>query len=211
MRTDGTINPQAYTKVQYTQFKQSKILIFFRELFIYLVIPFIYPLTLLSKMSDYFFRTTSEALSLIPFLFGVIIREAYYRTVLKSCGHNLVVSLGTVFHYQDISVGENVLIGIHSTVHHCDIGNDVLIGDGCRLLSGSRQHDFNRVDIPIAMQNGLMKKIRIGNDVWIGSNSVVMEDIEDGCIIGSGSVVNKRMGRYSIVAGNPARVLRKRM
>jgi acetyltransferase-like isoleucine patch superfamily enzyme len=61
------------------------------------------------------------------------------------------------------------------------------------------------------MQNGLMKKIRIGNDVWIGSNSVVMEDIEDGCIIGSGSVVNKRMGRYSIVAGNPARVLRKRM
>ena len=43
-----------------------------------------------------------------------------------------------------------------------------------------------------------MKKIKLGNDIWIGTNSIIMDDIDSGCIIGAGSVVNKKIESYSI-------------
>lgn len=204
------ITDQEYVKTTYSQFNQPGTLIFFRKLFIYLLLPFLYPLILISRTSDYVFRTISELLSLVPFIFGIIIREAFYKKVLTSCGDNVSVGLGAVFLYRNISIGDNVIVGLYCTVHHCDIGSDVLIASGCRLLSGNRQHNFERTDIPMTRQNGWMKKIKIGNDVWIGANSIVMENVEDGCIIGAGSVVNKKVDKYSICGGNPIRILGKR-
>ena len=52
----------------------------------------------------------------------------------------------------------------------------------------------------------------IGNDVWIGQNAVIMPGVHvgDGAIIGTNSVVASDVEPYTIVVGNPARVLRKR-
>jgi len=54
--------------------------------------------------------------------------------------------------------------------------------------------------------------VTIGNDVWIGSDVIIMSGISigDGAAIGAGSVVTSDVEPYSIVAGNPARLLRKR-
>ena len=52
----------------------------------------------------------------------------------------------------------------------------------------------------------------IGNDVWIGQNSIILPgvNIGDGVIIGTKSVVGSNVPPYSIVAGNPAKIIRKR-
>ncbi len=52
----------------------------------------------------------------------------------------------------------------------------------------------------------------IGNDVWIGQNSVILPGvyIGDGAIIGANSVVGSDVDPYTIVAGNPAKKIRKR-
>lgn len=52
----------------------------------------------------------------------------------------------------------------------------------------------------------------IGNDVWIGQNAVILPGVHigDGAIIGANSVVGKNVEPYTIVVGNPAKVLRKR-
>ena len=52
----------------------------------------------------------------------------------------------------------------------------------------------------------------IGNDVWIGQNAVILPGVHigDGAIIGASSVVGSHVDPYTIVAGNPAKVLRKR-
>ena len=52
----------------------------------------------------------------------------------------------------------------------------------------------------------------IGNDVWIGHGAVILEGVSigDGAVIGAGAMVTKNVEPYTIVAGNPARVLRKR-
>ena len=55
-------------------------------------------------------------------------------------------------------------------------------------------------------------KTRIGNDVWIGQNSTILPGVHigDGAIIGLNSVVGSDVDPYTIVAGNPAKVIRKR-
>ena len=52
----------------------------------------------------------------------------------------------------------------------------------------------------------------IGNDVWIGQNAVILPGVHigDGAIIGAGSVVGSNVAAYTIVAGNPAKLIRKR-
>lgn len=54
--------------------------------------------------------------------------------------------------------------------------------------------------------------VLIGNDVWIGSNATIMGGvvIGDGAIVGANAVVTKNVNPYEIVAGNPAKVIRKR-
>ena len=57
-----------------------------------------------------------------------------------------------------------------------------------------------------------MGQSKIGNDVWIGANAILKDDITigDGAIIGAGAIVTKDVEPYSIVAGNPAKLIRYR-
>ena len=57
-----------------------------------------------------------------------------------------------------------------------------------------------------------LKPIKIGNDVWIGANAVILDGVAigDGAIIGAGAVVNKDVPPYAIVGGVPAKIIRYR-
>lgn len=65
-------------------------------------------------------------------------------------------------------------------------------------------------DIPLTP--GYKGNTVIGNDVWIGYNAIIMPGVNvgDGAIIASGSVVTKDVEAYSVVGGNPAKLIRKR-
>lgn len=200
-----------YTPVDYHQFAQSPNLRLAMRIAGILSWPLVLPLAGLSRTSDFIFRTVSELLAIVPYLFGTIIRYEFYRWTLTRCGENVAIGFGTIFIYRDIKIGSHVNIGNHITVHYCDIGSYVLIADGCQLLSGSRYHNFDRTDIPIALQGGQLRRIQIGDDCWIGANAVVMNDIGQGSVVGAGAVVTKGVEAYSVVAGNPAKLIRRRV
>ncbi len=200
-----------YEEVEYRQFDPPPAMRAALWLAGVLVTPLAWALAVCTRSSEALFRTASEALSLVPYVFGVVLRAEFYRRALRRCGRNLVVEFGAVFVYPDVSIGDNVLIGRFTILHHCDIGDYVLIGERCTFLSGSRQHRFDRTDVPIALQGGQRRRIRVGRDCWIGSHAIVMDDVGAGSVVAAGSVVTSPVAASSIVAGNPARLRRNRI
>jgi virginiamycin A acetyltransferase len=200
-----------YARVEYRMFNESRIIKILMKTMGVISLPFILPLLLAARLfSDIGFKMASECLSKLPSAIGVSVRREFYRRTLRRCGENVYVFFGAVFFYPEISLGSNVVIDSRVSVHHCDIGDNVMVGAGSHLLSGSRYHQFDRTDIPIIRQPGQMKRIRIGNDVWIGVGSIIMADVGEGAVVGAGSVVTRPVEPFCVVAGNPAKLIKRR-
>ena len=154
MKRTERIVTDRYVDVEYHQFTQSQGLDIARRIAGVLSWPAILPLALVSRLSDFIFRTVSEMLSVVPYIVGVIVRQEFYRWTLTQCGRNVAIGFGTILLYRDISIAENVLIGNFNTIHYCDFGSYVVVADGCQFLSGSKYHNMDRVDVPMALQAG---------------------------------------------------------
>lgn len=89
------------------------------------------------------------------------------------------------------------------------LGNKVTIGSGAQITGLT--HNFEDINIPIRDQGVAPNITVVEDDVWIGGNSVIIQGLTIGThsIIASGSVVTKDVPQYSVVAGNPARVIKK--
>ncbi|GAB3840103.1 acyltransferase [Kribbella italica] len=110
-----------------------------------------------------------------------------------------------------------VSLGADSTVNpYAVVRGKITIGDGVRIGAHTSLLAFNhgsgRTDQPIFRQPHTALGITVGDDVWIGSNAIVLDGVTIGphSIIGAGAVVTKDVPAWSIAAGNPARVLRDR-
>jgi acetyltransferase-like isoleucine patch superfamily enzyme len=90
------------------------------------------------------------------------------------------------------------------------IGDYVRIATHTVIVPGN--HNFDRVDIPIAKQGNSMLGIVIRDDVWIGAGVYVLDGVEiaEGCVIGAGSVVTKSTDPYGVYVGVPARKVKDR-
>jgi acetyltransferase-like isoleucine patch superfamily enzyme len=90
------------------------------------------------------------------------------------------------------------------------IGDRTLVGYGTKIFSRNHLIPPNRGNIFGAGHS--FKAVSIGHDVWLGANVIVLpgRTIGDGAIVGAGSVVTKDVAAYTVVAGNPARLVRVR-
>ena len=145
---------------------------------------------------------------------GLLIRYILLRSLSKSTGLNVSVFPGCYFKYvENLEVGDNVsfqpmcFIGAAGGVK---IGNNVSIAHGSTILSSS--HTFEQLDKPIKYQEIELKQTTIGDDVWLGCNTVVLAgtQIENGCVIGANSTVTKSIPEYSVAVGSPAKVIKSR-
>ena len=119
----------------------------------------------------------------------------------------------------------------HVTHHYEWLGDRLMIGKFCQIAAGvefvmnGANHQMNAVTTyPFFTLEGWEMKppakeelpfkgdTVIGNDVWIGQNAVLLPGVHigDGAIIGANSVIGSDVTPYTIVVGNPAKVLRKR-
>lgn len=121
----------------------------------------------------------------------------------------------------DATIGAYSYTGMNTVIKHADIGKFCSISWNVSISGGGHNYHYmtphpfihlpsfgivnNKTDLEI-------KKISIGNDVWIGMNSCILQglSIGDGAVIGAGSVVTKDVPSYAIVAGNPAKIMKYR-
>jgi acetyltransferase-like isoleucine patch superfamily enzyme len=174
------------------------------------------PLLLLIRFMELFlesdqpFQLGAHAVSLIPGIVGNYFRKEYYRMTLAKCAPDVCIEFGTIINQATVELGRRVYIGLRCSVGECVIEDDAIIGSNVDIISGKNQHHFDRTDTVIREQGGRLQKIVIGSDSWIGNSAVVMADVGEKSIVGAGSVVVDNVEPYSIVAGNPARLLRRR-
>jgi virginiamycin A acetyltransferase len=159
---------------------------------------------------DVWFRCHGQFLGLIPGKTGWYLRNAYYWMTLKSCPPDCCFEFGSAFTHSGAVVGHRVYMGAYSRVGLATLGDDALIGDNVHILSGKHQHSFADRERRIWDQPQLFTRIYVGSNCWVGTNSVVMENIGDNSVIGASSVVTRPIPDNMIAAGNPARFLRPR-
>lgn len=110
----------------------------------------------------------------------------------------------------NIEVGRNLFINYNCTildVAKVNIGDNVLIAPNVSIYTAG--HPLHADTRKTGYEYGI--PVTIGDNVWIGGNSIIMPGVTVGCnsVIGAGSVVTKDVPDWTVVAGNPARVIRK--
>lgn len=131
--------------------------------------------------------------------------------VADSCELNQGVELnpwdGSIRIARRVWLGPYVVIYGHGGV---EIGEQTLISMHCTILSSN--HAIPAMGMLIRDMPDELLPTKIGRDVWIGANSVILGGvmIGDGAVVAAGAVVNRDVDAGAIVAGVPARELRRR-
>lgn len=139
------------------------------------------------------------------------IRANSIKGFIDSCGNEVNVQRRAI-------VARRISIGDHSGIgERCVIQGNVIIG--CHVMMGpevliyTQNHSFSRIDIPMDKQGfAEEEQVIIEDDVWIGARVIILPGVKigRGSVIGAGSVVSKSIPEYSVVVGNPAKVVKKR-
>jgi acetyltransferase-like isoleucine patch superfamily enzyme len=157
--------------------------------------------------------------------FGYRMRRLYYSRSIESLGSRAVIGRHVLLGLSSLlQIGNDFVIGEHAVVAAGDslpifIGNQVAIARHSFIRSAN--HSFEDLNTPIMFQGHNFKTIDyrdgkysvvIEDDVWVGANSVITSGtfIGRGSVIGANSVVSSTIPPYSIVMGNPARVVGSR-
>lgn len=152
--------------------------------------------------------------SVRPYAFGVRrIRYEICRHMFASCGSNVNVEYGALINSgAKIHIGNNSGIGYKAFISGpLVIGHNVIMGPNCTFLSINRNTSLT--DRPMLGQGYLPAAAPvIEDDVWIGANVTVLPGVRigHGSIVAAGAVVSRDVPSYSVAAGNPARVIKKR-
>lgn len=145
------------------------------------------------------------------FFGGAKLRAFVARRFLKKCGKPVSIGLGSRIH-RNTELGNNSGIG-----RNCELTNGVVIGDnvmmGPNVYIITQNHKTDRTDIPMNRQGYTeIKPVVIEDDVWICANSSIMPGVRvgKGAIIAAGAVVTKDVEPYTVVAGIPAKIVKRR-
>lgn len=143
--------------------------------------------------------------------FGYYLHEhVTWRYKMKHGPSLRVHSTASIRNAQNITVGTNSHINYNCCVWcgenaHIKLGDNLLMGPGVKIFNTNHGTSKNE---PMTFQQCAEADIVIGNDCWLGANTVILKgvSIPDGCVIAAGAVVTKSLDEpYAIYGGIPAK------
>lgn len=144
----------------------------------------------------------------LPGVPGLFVRRAFYRWLLPDCAENVVIDFGAILNRRaEIASGAHV--GSYALIGWARIGENALIGSRASIPSGGGQHVLLPEGAWSAADSSLLTKVVIGANTWIGEGAIVMADVGQQCMVAAGSVVASALPDGVMVAGNPARFVRR--
>lgn len=109
-----------------------------------------------------------------------------------------------------LKVGANTYVGMNTIIN--GFAADVVIGENVSIASGVNIMSDSGPNASVEMQKYfpiLCGSVTIGDHSWIGANSVIMPNVVLGefCVVAANSFVNSSFTPYSVIGGNPAKLL----
>jgi acetyltransferase-like isoleucine patch superfamily enzyme len=146
---------------------------------------------------------------------GFYLRERYVSRRLRVAGENIRIHEGVRFRgVHKIEAGNDVEIGVDNFLQASaglTLEDNVMLGPGVKIWTVN--HRVEDPYVPIAKQGYDHDPVSLGRGVWLGANVFIMPGVHlpEGCVVSAGSVVGKKKyPPFSIIAGNPARVIGNR-
>lgn len=138
-----------------------------------------------------------------------------WRKRIHHTGNYRIHARASVRNAENIYLGNNVRITMDCCIWAGEsskiiFGDNVLVGPGVKIMSTN--HGIEKNGTPMVFQERVNEDINIGNDVWIGSNAVILKGVSigDGAVVAAGAVVTKNILPYTIVGGVPAKHIKNR-
>ena len=154
---------------------------------------------------------------------AIVNKNTRESVVIKDCA-SIAASLFCASR-GEISIGAHTWIGGNTIIRSAQ---KVTIGDYCLIADNVTIQDNNTHPLDCQQRRKYLEKglrdwdidcwydseiapVAIANNVWIGMNSIILKGVSigEGAVVGAGSVVTKDVAAYSVVAGNPAQVIKK--
>lgn len=133
----------------------------------------------------------------------------YSRTIIVTrapgsvieIGDNVGISGATIYARKKITIGENTCIGGNCKILDNDF-HPIDMEDRIRLLNDVHGGDSNLIPT---------REIHIGKNCFLGCNSIILKGtvLGDGCVVGAGAVVSGKFEDNCVIAGNPAKVIKR--
>jgi len=167
----------------------SRVKIFFLKMRGYNIDP-----SVLLRGNNFFFQSTKHAVNISK---NTVIGK---QTRISGGGK------GKIYIQENVLIDDCTFIMAHEKI---EIGKNTKIAAFCFITDFN--HKFNDQTKILAEQGYETKSTIIGDNVWIGTHSIVLSGVTIGerAVIGAGSVVTKDVPPYSVAVGNPAQVIKK--
>lgn len=175
---------------------------------------------MINLIKKYFFKHAFLIYSYILNLFFLtldlmphFIRYIFFKLLFKKYGKNVMIDYKTFFRYMGgIQIGNNVSINRGCEFFTSanlgtiiDIKDNVTFSPNVKLYSAG--HDYKYFNLPDTSGNIIIKEY-----VWIGANSIILQGVTIGesSVVSANSIVTRDIPPYSVVAGIPATIIKKR-
>jgi acetyltransferase-like isoleucine patch superfamily enzyme len=164
---------------------------------------------LLGPSSESVFAFWTHVFAVLPGVPGMFLRRAWYRWTLDRCAENVIVEFGTLFTRRAAILDPGVYIGPYALIGSVWLQENCLIGSRVSLLSGGDHHEWLPPGRWSATDHSRLKQIVIGANTWVGEGAILLAGTGEGCMVAAGSVVSRPVPAGLLVAGNPARFVRR--
>jgi virginiamycin A acetyltransferase len=155
------------------------------------------------------FAFWTHILAILPGHPGMYLRRAFYLLTLTHGSLTLTMGFGAFFSHREVHVEDDVYVGPFAVIGRARLRTGCLIGTRANVLSGSMQHQLGADGRWTPADASSFSEISIGSHCWIGEGATIMADVADGSLVAAGAVVSAAVPAGVVVAGNPARYVRR--
>lgn len=155
------------------------------------------------------FNFWTHIFAILPGFVGLYLRRGFYRLTLDRCAPDFFVGFGAIFTHRHAVVAPGVYVGPYALVGSCHLGEGALIGSRVSILSGSSLHEMDATGRWTPYDIARLQQMEVGAHCWIGEAAVIMASVGPRAMVAAGTVVSSAVPPAVVVAGNPARFVRR--